>query len=85
MLNVAERAKKGKNRYISSFRACSGRRGCRFKSCYPDQTKKPSFEGFLLFNRIYIFLLYNYEPLFPDCHRAVQGLYRRIFLREPLK
>ena len=37
ILNVAERAKKGKNRYISGFRACSGRRGRRFKSCYPDQ------------------------------------------------
>ena len=36
MLNVAERAKKSKNRYISGFRACSGRRGRRFKSCYPD-------------------------------------------------
>ena len=36
MLNVAERAKKSKNRYISSFRACSGRRGRRFKSCIPD-------------------------------------------------
>ena len=39
MLNVAERAKKGKNRYISGFRACSGRRGRRFKSCHPDQQK----------------------------------------------
>ena len=37
ILNVAERAKKGKNRYISAFRACSGRRGRRFKSCHPDQ------------------------------------------------
>ena len=36
MLNVAERAKKGKNRYISGFRARSGRRGRRFKSCIPD-------------------------------------------------
>ena len=36
MLNVAERAKKGKNRYISGFRARSGRKGRRFKSCYPD-------------------------------------------------
>ena len=37
ILNVAERAKKGKNRYISGFRACSGRRSRRFKSCHPDQ------------------------------------------------
>ena len=37
MLNVAGRAKKGKNRYISGFRARSERRDRRFKSCYPDQ------------------------------------------------
>ncbi len=29
MLNVAKRAKKGKNRYISSFRACSGPRAAK--------------------------------------------------------
>ena len=37
ILNVAERAKKGKNRYISGFRARSGRRGRVFKSRHPDQ------------------------------------------------
>jgi len=36
ILNVAKRAKKGKNRYKSGFRAHSGRRGRRFKSCHPD-------------------------------------------------
>ena len=37
ILNVAERAKKGKNRYVSGFSERSGRRGHRFKSCHPDQ------------------------------------------------
>ncbi len=39
MLNVAKRAKKGKNRYISGFSERSGRRGRRFKSCYPDHVE----------------------------------------------
>ena len=46
MLNVAERAKKGRNRYISGFRACSGRRGRRFKSCYPDHLIRCRFSNF---------------------------------------
>ena len=36
MLNVAERAKKSKNRYISGFSERSGRRGRRFESCHLD-------------------------------------------------
>ena len=39
ILNVAKRDKKSKKRYISSFRACSGRRGRRFKSCHPDHVE----------------------------------------------
>ena len=39
ILNVADRAKKSKKRYISGFRARSGPRGRRFESCYPDQQK----------------------------------------------
>ena len=50
MLNVAKRAKKGKNRYISSFRACSGRRGRRFKSCHPDQIGM-DFASFRFFSK----------------------------------
>ena len=53
ILNVAERAKKGKNRYISGFRACSGRRSRRFKSCHLD--KKPRHPkgcfGFFVFKK----------------------------------
>ena len=50
MLNVAERAKKGKNRYISGFRACSGRRGRGFKSRHSDQKgKNPTQVGFFPF------------------------------------
>ena len=39
MLNVAERAKKGKNRYISGFRACSGHGTNQFISNQPNSHK----------------------------------------------
>lgn len=50
MLNVAERAKKGKNRYISGFRACSGARGREFESRHFDQrrTDTEMYQFFLL-------------------------------------
>ena len=52
MLDVAERVKKGKNRYISGFRAFSGARGRGFKSRHSDHQNlinKAVSEVFVLF------------------------------------
>ena len=60
MLNVAERAKKSKNRYISGFSERSGRRGRRFKSCHPDhQITLTLIKSWGYFLEKYKFLLYN--------------------------
>jgi hypothetical protein len=43
ILNVAKRAKNGKKRYISGFRARSGARGRWFKSRHYDQKTDIAF------------------------------------------